>query len=372
MKPSYSNQLKYSAGFLIIIGLLACVNTTYSRADEKAITGELVHIIMGSFMHHGEAFYDQEVIRNNSILEKNPKSFDAINDLAVAYFKRSSFMSKVEKLAQPFNYHDSIKLFETNEKYHPNRYKTASNMGVMYKKFGDFENAEKYIKKALKIKPQGHMGLGDYYLKMIQYLKSNDGSSNFLGIKYEDGYQKTAEAANKEYVISLIKNDHQFADAYIVLGDILLYEKKYQLALRSYLRYQDLIKNSNGKSDRNFFYMRSESLFELWSINLASGHIFDRYYKNQFHHDLMKVKDWLLTFHNFETTQLQNGNSVSFSHLTKNNMFPERPIYLDIAYFKGTYDWKPIEYVSLIFVILLLVLPAKIYWNLRKGISWNK
>lgn len=63
---------------------------------------------------------------------------------------------------------------------------------------------------------------------------------NFLGIRYDAGPEATAKAANEEYVVTLIKNDYQFADAYIVLGDILFNKGDYQLDLRAYLRVSSL------------------------------------------------------------------------------------------------------------------------------------
>ena len=136
----------------------ACINTTYSRHDEKAITNDLGHLIIGAFAHHGEAFYRHEIKRCLKILETSPKDFDARNDLGAAY-------TKVK------NYEAAVTAFTENEKLHAGRYETASNFGVLYKKMERFDLAETYIEKALEIKPGGHMGLGDYYLKMIRYRK---------------------------------------------------------------------------------------------------------------------------------------------------------------------------------------------------------
>ncbi|MCF6335425.1 MAG: tetratricopeptide repeat protein, partial [Spirochaetales bacterium] len=161
-QESFSQTIMFIPAFLLAISIapppLACINTTYSRADETEITDQLGHLIIGAFAHHGPDFYEAEVARCQRILLKKADDFDARNDLGAAF-------SKLEKWKL------SLETFEENERRHPGRYETASNMGVMYKKREEFELAAQFIEKALKIKPGGHMGLGDYYLKMIRWKK---------------------------------------------------------------------------------------------------------------------------------------------------------------------------------------------------------
>jgi tetratricopeptide (TPR) repeat protein len=85
------------------------------------------------------------------------------------------------------------------------------------------------------------MGLGDYYLRMIRWRAANSATDapivqNFLGVDYAAGYQATADAANREHLMTLIKNEMNFTDAYVVLGDIMYAEEDYRTAIRCYLR----------------------------------------------------------------------------------------------------------------------------------------
>ena len=106
----------------------ACINTSYSRAEEQLITDNLAQLIIGAFPHHGRAFYEHEVSRNQALLEKDPDDFVARNDLASAYTKLQKWDLALEH-------------FEENERLHPGRYETASNLGVLYKKKGEYETA---------------------------------------------------------------------------------------------------------------------------------------------------------------------------------------------------------------------------------------
>ena len=145
----------------LILLLLSCVNTSYSRLDEKAINGELIDIILGQFPHRGKVFYQNDINVKEPKIKHKPLNFELRNDIAVAYLK-------LEQWPQ------ALAHFNINEKQFPQRYKTQANLGVMYKKMGEFDKAAFHLKKSLEIKAQGHMGLGDYYLKMIHWTKSYD------------------------------------------------------------------------------------------------------------------------------------------------------------------------------------------------------
>jgi len=212
---------------------VSCINTSYSRKDELSISSREMDLILGQFAHHGDAFYAAEVKRTKAVLEKAPKDFVARNDLASAYIKLKQYaVAEAE--------------FKHNELLHPNRYETAANLGVLYKKMKRFDDAAVSIARSLEIKPEGHMGLGDYYLRMIQWLGQRDEQVklawseqvNFLGVEYDEGPLRVAQSpvVKKEYLLTLIKNDYAFPDVYSVLGDVYFAEKNYQYALRCYFR----------------------------------------------------------------------------------------------------------------------------------------
>lgn len=53
-------------------------------------------------------------------------------------------------------YQEAINLYLEIEKIQPNRYSTASNIGTAYELMGDNQNALKWIKKSVEIKPESH------------------------------------------------------------------------------------------------------------------------------------------------------------------------------------------------------------------------
>ena len=116
----------------------------------------------------------------------------------------------------------------------------------LFKKTGEFELAADHIARSLEIKPEGHLNLGDYYLRMLRWLAANRNgqqTSSFLGSDYAAGPNATGEMATREHLLGMIRNAPEFADSYLLLGDLYFLENNSdadQLALRCYLRASDL------------------------------------------------------------------------------------------------------------------------------------
>ena len=215
----------------------------------------------------------------------------------------------------PNNFDLALKEFIKNEANHPGRYETASNMGVMYKKSGEYKMAASHIAKALSIKPGGHMGLGDYYLKMIQWLDANKEldptSVNFLGVRYADGAEATAKVANKTNVVTLIKNDYRFPDAYMVLGDILLTEGNHQMALRAYVRSVSLMHPSQGAIATRF-----ERIEAFWKKSKKRGQILEYGIgRGQVSYEIGKAEKWLASFQLLEAEHIGENKPADFKTL---------------------------------------------------------
>jgi tetratricopeptide (TPR) repeat protein len=205
-------------------------HTTYSREEEKQLTGDLLKLITGQFAQHGPAFYTNEVTTLTAKLMESPDDVEARNDLAAAQLKMGE-------------YETALTLFDEIEKSHPGRYRTQANLGVLRKKMGDFDVAAKHIENSLKIKPEGHLGLGDYYLKMLRWMKEVESlgdpgpAKNFLGVSYSAGPKATVASKdfNREHIVTLIKADWHFADAMLVLGDALFVEENYERRRAGYV-----------------------------------------------------------------------------------------------------------------------------------------
>ena len=276
----------------------ACVNSSYSRADEKKITDKLIHLILGQFAHRSQAFYALKVDETQSLLKSKPKDFLARNDLAVAYLKQGKWDLAEQEL-------------RLNETLHPGKYDTAANLGVLYKKRGDFPKAAEYIQKSLKIKADGHMGLGDYYLLMCRDLAQPSSTHSFLGTAYDAPPEVNAKLANKQHLISLIKNDYRYPDTYFILGDVLFSEGRHQLAAHSYARAMSL--NHPGPNQA-----RINLILDKWKDKKS---VFEQVIKPEvFTRKLLRrvdeAKDWLNKFQETETTLIQKkARSYTFNEI---------------------------------------------------------
>ena len=288
---------------LLTLPTFACVNTSYSLSDEREITNDLRLLVIGAFPHHGPAFYEKEVERCEQILEKDAENFAARNDLGAAFTKLGRFDEGESE-------------FLRNNELHPGRYRTASNLGVLYKKWGKFELSAEWLERALSIRPGGHMGLGDYYLKMVrwreQFENVTEPPTNFLGIRYDDGADATSLVARKRYIVTLIKNDMAFADAYFVLGDISFVEEDYSTAIRCYLRGQDLGNKSATCTQRIHDVLEERPELFDGHYDFGNGSPAPESILREF----AAARAWLAEYRALEARRLAESKSVDFASMS--------------------------------------------------------
>lgn len=288
------------------LGLLACVNTTYSRKEEKQITNKLIHLITGQFPHHGKAFYEDQLEKMKARLAEKPDDVEARNDRAVAYLKLK-------------RYDEAKAEFDRIEAQAPGRYRTQANLGVMYKKLGEYDKAAEHIAKSLAIKPEGHLGLGDYYVRMARWLKTAQKNQeavkeNFLGISYGLPPEQAAANAlvNREYILTLIKADRTFADALVVLGDILYTENEHQLAIRAYHRAKYLHHPAPDAINR-----RIDLIYRRWQeqVKTRDGHIVEpaRMVSLGLTAEFLNAKQWVASFEKTEAELIAAGKPVDYA-----------------------------------------------------------
>jgi tetratricopeptide (TPR) repeat protein len=328
-----------SLSLILICSLLhaqtasACINTTYSREEEKQLTGDLLKLITGQFAQHGPAFYTNEVTTLTAKLMESPDDVEARNDLAAAYLKLGE-------------YETALTLFDEIEKSHPGRYRTQANLGVLRKKMEDFDLAAKHIENSLKIKPEGHLGLGDYYLKMIRWMEEekspggNRPAKNFLGVNYSAGPKATVASKdfNREHIVTLIKADRHFADAMLVLGDALFVEENYELAMRAYIRAMDDLRHPA----HSVLWKRVDLVHTIWSVEAdrKEGFVVRRInnIQGQSRKEFAAAAAWLTSFQEVESERISVGAQVDFKTVKeamKSRGLAE-PIYLTTGVFKGT------------------------------------
>ena len=358
-------------------GLLACVNTRYSRDEERQITGVTVKLIMGQFAHHGETFYEDQILTTSAELEEDSGNVEAKNDRAVAYLKLGQYERAEEE-------------FRIIEESHPGRYRTHANQGVLYKKMGDFEKAAHHVRRSLEIQPEGHLGLGDYYVRMIDWLgdRKNDApkltksgkirkgkfvppNTNFLGIAYAAGPMVTAtnSLVNREYLETLIKADRTFPDVLVVLGDVLQEEGEMELAYRAYHRAK-MLKHPADREISN----RMTAIHRLWqrAASEKDGFIVLPYYQleGQLNNEAEQAADWVRVYETAEGDLVAEGKYVDIASVKKAMASYEyvEPKYLFAGVVKGRLI-KPSQkgmYVAVVvfFSVCALVLVGFI-WLIR-------
>jgi len=322
------NRLKsVSVIFLLWLGSCSCINTSYSRFDEIEITNNEVYLVLGAFAHHGPDFYEAEEVRAKKVLKEKPQDFAARNDLASAYIKLGHYKAAESE-------------FNRNEEDHPGRYETASNRGVLYKKWGKYEQSAKYLRQSFVIKPGGHMGLGDYYLKMVEWLDQtkdaevglDDVTHDFLGRAYVDYESSTLPKANKEHLLTLIKNDYNFADSYAVLGQVYEAEGDLQMAMRCY--------NRAGNLDHKSRFIASSSgrVSSILEQTVKAGQVYDGGGAfDQLSGELRQSEEWLVDYQELESDRLSDGLPVDFKTMkgVLDDEGIEKPIIIEAAVFEG-------------------------------------
>jgi len=292
--------------------LQACLWDRDTIIDELQTRASQYDLVMGQFPSHGDVYYEQRI---RQLKAKALLSIEEQNDLAVAYTRTKQYTK-------------GLALLNGILEQQPNDYASLSNIGVTYKKMGDYKNAASYMEKALKIKPEGHMGLGNWYLKRLQWSAKYQTPSkltpdvNFLGEKYTDielryfeRYKVTKERKTRANLITkLLKNDRHFADAYVVMGDFLLQNADLNIAMRCYLHAQHL-----EHPNKAMIQHRIESIIIHWKMLSPNTKnrtqiIATEFSKQKsiFLSELKQTSQWLVDFHTTEASLVRKGQHPSF------------------------------------------------------------
>lgn len=310
---------KIFAGAILAAGLCtpaaACIWDTNTLKDElQTKHTPMFHLITGQFAHHGPAFYEKQAAKARETLKTNPNDIAALNNLGAAYTKLGRYKA-------------ALSTFLSIEKIQPGKYETYSNLGVLFKKMGKFEEAGDYIAKALKIKPEGHMGLGDWYLKMIRYqadVQKSESSptKNFLGHSYDKSFYSWKVKDKDTFlknIKALIRNDRSFADAYVVLGDYLMRIPvgTRNLALWSYVRALQL-----GHKNPTQIQKRITGIYKHWKEALEDDYNGKKLESHRdtivgIRADLKKRGKWLEQFMSVEAELIKKSDDVDFDAVHK-------------------------------------------------------
>lgn len=310
--------------FLILISLpllLSCLWDTDTIRDEIQNKAGLYDLIIGQVPKHSKEYYEKRLNDKIKILAESEGTL-GFNTIATAHIRLGQFDEAEETLLYL-------------QKKFPKDYYTLSNLGVLYKKKGDYAKAILWMDQALKIKPEGHMGLGDWYLKMLvhKYQSSQKvQQKNFLGMDYLEKFEplkykvKNVPLTRVRF-IRLIKNDQHFADGFLSLADFLVSTGDLNLAMRAYMRAQQL----NHPRKKHIDVM-IKSLFEHIHHNVRDKTKLPKMLDQAKLHILSEFKKgegWTKSFKEMEARLLQKYKKVDFKLVYKalksQNILPYRP-----------------------------------------------
>ncbi len=224
-------MLRLSAVLLLAATATACIWDRDTIRDETRRLPGVFDLITGQFEHHGQGYYEARLADCRRALGTDNPDPQVRNDMGVALLKLA-------------RYDESLEVFRKLEAEDPKRYETLSNLGVLFKKMGRFQEAADYTEKALAINPEGHLGMRDFYLKMLRWRAARAANpqdiptEDFLGRPYRAHRHSSPSLSPEDFdrLLSLIRSDKTFVDAYVVLGEHLSAQGHMNLAFWSWCR----------------------------------------------------------------------------------------------------------------------------------------
>lgn len=302
---------------------LACANYSQTEVDDQAVRRALAtsdqrafELVSRRFPHHGRAYWAALEAESRAKIKRSaePRVADR-DDLAVAVLKQG-------------RYAEARALLLDLEREQPGRYRTLSNLGVLEKKSGNYVLAVSYLKRALEAKPLGHMGLGDYYLQAARWQASAERSSpetNFLGQHYDE--LARPENVDRTYLETLVHNDRDFPDVYLVFGDLLL-EGEPLLAGYAYAQARRLGHPADEVLDRRFELTR-DLIAQRFQDEEREGGASDAdrpdiisapELERAFDEGLERAAEWSQAFERWQAQLLEGGTSAATLELVNEGL----------------------------------------------------
>ncbi len=223
---------------------LSCLWDTDTLRDEATLRPDVWEVISGQFAHHGDAYYRSRIATITAMAKP-----DRVlrNDLAVAYIRLKEHDPAEKVLAQ-------LRTEDAGE------YEALSNFAVLRRNQGRFAEAVPLFEEALKLKPEGHLGLGDWTMRAVRWqAKVHDDPAfatreDFLGrerkadvpLQLDDKKSIAWDKlpAEKQDLLRrlnlLLRNYTFFAEGFVTLGDELASISDNSLAVYAYVRALDL------------------------------------------------------------------------------------------------------------------------------------
>jgi tetratricopeptide (TPR) repeat protein len=290
----------------------ACINDSDSEDFEleahqilELSEEPVLNLITGQFPHHSQAYWRQRVAQSQAHLALVQNNVTLLNDSAVGLLKQGRYDDAAAQLARILN-------------THPNYYPALSNLGVLEKKRGNYAQAARWLRRALGVKPGGHMGLGDFYLRMCRWKAANRDrvpTHNFLGRPYQSvsiARRERGRQTERRHLETLIQNDRAFPDVYLVLGDHLRQDGRPHLALWSYLRARQL--GHPASAALNTRIAGAHSAFRARIDDLTGRRVPARgTVVRRIEHRLEAAQGWVARFETAEADLIESGRHPRFA-----------------------------------------------------------
>lgn len=326
---------------------LACGWDKDTLRDEIQKAPTTFDLVVAQLPTHSDAWYLRTVEQSKATLAAHPDDPPATDDLSMA-------------LAHLGRYDEADVVLSRAIGLHPDRYETLSNLGVLRKKQGRLDEAARYISAALERKPEGHLGVGDWYLRNLRWRARTKPQSSFVNVPYGEilpdaasveepgdvyaswqlkshvalGAAKRAGLAYEgqvglfggppelgqplaahyerdyERLQQLLRYDRKFTDGLLVLGDELASRHDFGLALIAWLRALSL-----GHPRGDVIRQRVELVQRHWRatsthnpLDLAAAQaLTDR--------ALAQATAWVETFQREEAAAVAAGGNPTFEEV---------------------------------------------------------
>jgi tetratricopeptide (TPR) repeat protein len=212
--------------FFLTLPVLGCgCWRAWVDADQKTLEGAELQVLLQRPIVHSAAHYQSQAERARSRLSLGPCAKSALA-LAEAQLGLRQFEAAAITLDVCLARAPSYSLWMQRA-----RVARAS---------GDFPDAIVATRKALELRPERN----DYRLRMLRWQANPKVRrlGNFLGLPYTLTPEQVAAnpRVSRKALVHLIRQEPAFADAYLVLGDVLMAEKEKGLAAIAYHRAVEL------------------------------------------------------------------------------------------------------------------------------------
>lgn len=230
--------LAAALGFGLAGATGACIWDSRTLSDEVAYDVDLMEALIGYIPTHGPAFHENRLLFSRAPIVGTFLAGEFGLDRAVSLMELGRLDEAEEELQEAL-------------RDHPGEYRILSNLGVLAERRGDLGEAVRLTRRALEVNPAGHPGVGDLYLRMLEWRAARaaggDPARDFTGRRYDAGAEAGflvpapgSVPVGEGSLLALIKAAPRFPDAYLVLGDLLRSQGREGEALWAYLRAEDL------------------------------------------------------------------------------------------------------------------------------------